>query len=160
MLSIDCCCVPIHHPTLRTPTLTPRRRALLPARHSGAGVFHFQVRHEGSETRFRDHLFWTRGSFYVPSQSHGRQHVHFFRDCAIRRHRGDAFAWNFSHGNTSRTLKADFFLLDFFKRHGRGIQYVEHVEGHGDRLFEAVCKLGQEGIVSKKLDAPYRSRPR
>ena len=38
-----------------------------------------------------------------------------------------------------------------------GIQYVEHTEGHGDRLFDAVCKLGLEGIVSKKLDAPYRS---
>jgi bifunctional non-homologous end joining protein LigD len=38
-----------------------------------------------------------------------------------------------------------------------GIQYVEHADGHGDRLFEAVCKLGLEGIVSKKLDAPYRS---
>jgi bifunctional non-homologous end joining protein LigD len=40
-----------------------------------------------------------------------------------------------------------------------GIQYVEHAEGHGDKLFEAVCKLGLEGIVSKKLNAPYRSRP-
>ena len=42
-------------------------------------------------------------------------------------------------------------------RHGRGIQYVEHAEGHGDRLFAAACKLGLEGIVSKKLNAPYRS---
>ena len=42
-------------------------------------------------------------------------------------------------------------------RHGRSIQYVEHAEGHGDRLFEAICKLGLEGIVSKKFDAPYRS---
>ena len=41
-------------------------------------------------------------------------------------------------------------------RHGRGIQYVEHAEGHGDRLFAAACKLGLEGIVSKKLDTPYR----
>jgi bifunctional non-homologous end joining protein LigD len=24
-------------------------------------------------------------------------------------------------------------------------------------MFEAVCKLGLEGIVSKKLNAPYRS---
>jgi len=40
-----------------------------------------------------------------------------------------------------------------------GIQYVEHAEGHGDKLFEAVCKLGLEGIVSKKLNAPYRSGP-
>ena len=42
-------------------------------------------------------------------------------------------------------------------RGGHGIQYVEHAEGHGDKLFEAACKLGLEGIVSKKLDAPYRS---
>src|SRR3974390_69662 len=40
-----------------------------------------------------------------------------------------------------------------------GIQYVEHAEGHGDKLFEAVCKLGLEGTVSKKLNAPYRSGP-
>jgi bifunctional non-homologous end joining protein LigD len=39
------------------------------------------------------------------------------------------------------------------------IQYVEHAEGHGDKLFKAVCDLGLEGIVSKKLDAPYRSGP-
>lgn len=44
-------------------------------------------------------------------------------------------------------------------RQGRGIQYVEHAECHGVRLFEAVCKLGLEGIVSKKLDTPYRSGP-
>jgi bifunctional non-homologous end joining protein LigD len=41
--------------------------------------------------------------------------------------------------------------------HGRGIQYVEHAEGHGDKLYAAACRLGLEGIVSKKLDAPYRS---
>src|SRR5262245_8155457 len=44
-------------------------------------------------------------------------------------------------------------------RDGRGIQYVEHAEGHGDKLFSAVCRLGLEGIVSKKLNAPYRSGP-
>jgi bifunctional non-homologous end joining protein LigD len=44
-------------------------------------------------------------------------------------------------------------------RHDRGIQYVEHAEGHGDKLFAAACKLGLEGIVSKKLDAPYKSGP-
>jgi hypothetical protein len=26
-------------------------------------------------------------------------------------------------------------------------------------MFEAICKLGLEGIVSKKVDAPYRSGP-
>jgi bifunctional non-homologous end joining protein LigD len=40
-----------------------------------------------------------------------------------------------------------------------GIQYVEHTEGDGAKMFAAVCKLGLEGIVSKKLDAPYKSGP-
>ena len=40
-----------------------------------------------------------------------------------------------------------------------GIQYVEHSEGHGEKLFEAVCELGLEGIVSKRLTAVYRSGP-
>jgi ATP-dependent DNA ligase len=30
---------------------------------------------------------------------------------------------------------------------------------NGGEMFKAVCKLGLEGIVSKKLDAPYRSGP-
>lgn len=40
-----------------------------------------------------------------------------------------------------------------------GIQYVEHAEGHGDRLFAAACDLGLEGIVSKKLTSIYKSGP-
>jgi bifunctional non-homologous end joining protein LigD len=45
------------------------------------------------------------------------------------------------------------------RRSRGGIQYVEHTEGHGAEMFDAVCKLGLEGIVSKKLNAPYRSGP-
>jgi len=41
----------------------------------------------------------------------------------------------------------------------KGIQYVAHVEAHGAEMFDAVCKLGLEGIVSKKFTAPYRSGP-
>jgi bifunctional non-homologous end joining protein LigD len=41
----------------------------------------------------------------------------------------------------------------------RGIQYVEHTEGDGVEMFQAICKLGLEGIVSKKLNAPYKSGP-
>jgi bifunctional non-homologous end joining protein LigD len=50
-------------------------------------------------------------------------------------------------------------LAKLLFRSREGIQYVEHAEGHGDKMFEAVCTLGLEGIVSKKLDAPYRSGP-
>jgi bifunctional non-homologous end joining protein LigD len=37
------------------------------------------------------------------------------------------------------------------------ILYAEHVLGQGEKLFEAVCAAKQEGIISKKADAPYRS---
>jgi bifunctional non-homologous end joining protein LigD len=38
-----------------------------------------------------------------------------------------------------------------------GILYVAHIEGDAETMFAAVCKHGLEGIVSKKLDPPYRS---
>ena len=36
------------------------------------------------------------------------------------------------------------------------ILYADHILGKGERLFDAMCKAGQEGIISKKADAPYR----
>src|SRR5262245_5505915 len=44
-------------------------------------------------------------------------------------------------------------------RQNEDIQYVAHIKGDGAKMFQAVCKLGLEGIVSKKLNAPYRSGP-
>jgi bifunctional non-homologous end joining protein LigD len=38
-----------------------------------------------------------------------------------------------------------------------GIVLNEFFEGDGDILFEHVCKLGSEGIVSKRLGSRYRS---
>jgi bifunctional non-homologous end joining protein LigD len=38
-----------------------------------------------------------------------------------------------------------------------GIVLNEFFEGDGDVLFEHACKLGCEGIVSKRLGSPYRS---
>ena len=37
------------------------------------------------------------------------------------------------------------------------IRYVEHFETGGDAILQSACKLSLEGIISKKLDAPYRS---
>ena len=39
------------------------------------------------------------------------------------------------------------------------IQYSEHLDHDGPVVFEHACRLGLEGIVSKRLDAPYRSGP-
>jgi bifunctional non-homologous end joining protein LigD len=48
-------------------------------------------------------------------------------------------------------------LKKFLGRTRDGIHYVEHTEGDGAEMFKAVCKLGLEEMVSKKLNAPYRS---
>jgi bifunctional non-homologous end joining protein LigD len=35
--------------------------------------------------------------------------------------------------------------------------YVEHIQADGDAVFKQACKLGVEGVVGKRADAPYRS---
>ena len=37
------------------------------------------------------------------------------------------------------------------------IQIADHVIGAGEALFKAMCSAGQEGIIAKRIDAPYRS---
>ena len=39
------------------------------------------------------------------------------------------------------------------------IVYNEHLEHDGALVFDHACRMGLEGIVSKRLDAPYRSWP-
>jgi len=39
------------------------------------------------------------------------------------------------------------------------IVYNEHITHDGTIVFEHACRLGLEGIVSKRLDAPYQSGP-
>jgi hypothetical protein len=38
-----------------------------------------------------------------------------------------------------------------------GIQSIEHVETHGEALFREITRHDQEGIVAKRVDAPYRA---
>jgi len=40
---------------------------------------------------------------------------------------------------------------------GIGIQFNEHMEEDGEIVFRHACRLGLEGIVSKRKDSPYRS---
>ena len=39
----------------------------------------------------------------------------------------------------------------------RAIQFNEHLTGDGQAVFDHVCQMGLEGIVSKRVDARYRS---
>ncbi|MBR0963470.1 DNA ligase D [Bradyrhizobium diazoefficiens] len=57
-------------------------------------------------------------------------------------------------GERKDKLKA---LLGSRKKKASLIRFVEHFESGGDAVLQSACKLELEGIVSKKLDAPYRS---
>jgi bifunctional non-homologous end joining protein LigD len=37
------------------------------------------------------------------------------------------------------------------------VRYTEHLEGNGPAFFDEACRLGLEGIVSKRRAAPYRA---
>ena len=37
------------------------------------------------------------------------------------------------------------------------LRYLEHIETSGEAMLESACRISLEGIVSKQLDAPYRS---
>jgi len=39
----------------------------------------------------------------------------------------------------------------------QGMRFSERLDGDGETIFEQACKLGLEGIVSKRRDFPYRS---
>ena len=41
------------------------------------------------------------------------------------------------------------------RKSGR-IRYTEHVEGQGPAFFDQACRLGLEGVISKRRDLPYR----
>jgi bifunctional non-homologous end joining protein LigD len=44
---------------------------------------------------------------------------------------------------------------------GLGLRFNEHLEGDGPTVFAHACKLGLEGIVSKRKDShlPFRPLP-
>src|SRR5262249_6128668 len=48
-------------------------------------------------------------------------------------------------------------LASIVAKAGAGIRFNEHMQGDGPTVFAHACKLGLEGIVSKRKDSVYRS---
>src|SRR5260370_5104135 len=48
-------------------------------------------------------------------------------------------------------------LASIVAKAGPGIRFNEHIEGDGPTVFAHACKMGLEGIVSKRQDSIYRS---
>ena len=49
-------------------------------------------------------------------------------------------------------------LRSMLAKAGLGLRFNEHLEGDGPTVFAHACKMGLEGIVSKRKDSMYRSR--
>ncbi|TAJ67471.1 DNA ligase D [Brevundimonas sp.] len=41
--------------------------------------------------------------------------------------------------------------------HAKRLRYVEHFASSGQAVLESACRMDLEGVISKKLDAPYRA---
>ena len=48
-------------------------------------------------------------------------------------------------------------LADLLRNTEAGILFNEHIAEDGPVVFAHACRLGAEGIVSKKIDSTYRS---
>ncbi|AKH43776.1 bifunctional non-homologous end joining protein LigD [Altererythrobacter atlanticus] len=56
--------------------------------------------------------------------------------------------------NVERKERLEALLRDA----GPPVHVADHVIGAGEKLYEKMCDAGQEGIISKKIDARYTSR--
>jgi bifunctional non-homologous end joining protein LigD len=49
-------------------------------------------------------------------------------------------------------------LLKSILREGLPILYTDHIQGQGEAVFDNACRLGLEGIISKRADSIYEQR--
>ena len=50
-------------------------------------------------------------------------------------------------------------LARLIGRAKHAIRFVEHLANDGPTVFDHACRMGLEGIVSKRVDAPFRGGP-
>ncbi|HWT52484.1 MAG TPA: non-homologous end-joining DNA ligase, partial [Caulobacter sp.] len=58
---------------------------------------------------------------------------------------------------SDRKARLKTLLEDLPAQAGERIRYVEHFQSGGEAVLQSACRMSLEGVVSKKLDAPYRS---
>jgi ATP-dependent DNA ligase len=87
-----------------------------------------------------------------------------FDHIRYRRHDGNVFLYAFDlielSGDDLRREPLDVrraTLRSLPVKTGPGLRWNEHIEGDGETIFRHACKMGLEGIVSKRKDSPYRS---
>jgi bifunctional non-homologous end joining protein LigD len=85
-------------------------------------------------------------------------------DRPARRRDGDAFLYAFDLIElTGDDMRRDPLevrkatLRSMLAKTSLGLRFNEHLEGDGPTVFAHACKMGLEGIVSKRKGSPYRS---
>jgi len=58
-----------------------------------------------------------------------------------------------------RSLNVSARLKTLLRRQDDGLQFVEHLEGEGAEILKVACRLGLEGVVSKRADSAYKAGP-
>ena len=94
----------------------------------------------------------------------GDDGVPSFDRIRYRRHDGEVFLYAFDlielDGDDLRREPLDVrkaTLASLLRRSATGLRLNEHIEADGPTVFAHACKLGLEGIVSKRKGSPYRS---
>jgi bifunctional non-homologous end joining protein LigD len=87
-----------------------------------------------------------------------------FDHIRYRRHDSSAFLYAFDlielNGDDLRRDPLEVrkaALANVVAKAGHGIWFNDHIEEDGETVFRHACKLGLEGIVSKRKGSPYRS---
>ena len=87
-----------------------------------------------------------------------------FERIRYRQHDGDVFLYAFDlielNGDDLRRDPLQVrktTLASILAKTRPGIRFNEHIEGDGPTVFAHACKMGLEGIVSKRKDSAYRS---
>ena len=87
-----------------------------------------------------------------------------FDHIRYRRHDSGAFLYAFDlidvNGDDLRRDPLEVrkaTLANIVAKAGHGVWFSDHIEEDGETVFRHACKLGLEGIVSKRKGSPYRS---
>ena len=88
-----------------------------------------------------------------------------FERIRYRQHDGDVFLYAFDlielNGDDLRRDPLEVrkaTLTSVVAKAGAGIRFNEHLDfDDGEAVFRHACKMGLEGIVSKRKDSPYKS---
>jgi ATP-dependent DNA ligase len=94
----------------------------------------------------------------------GEDGIALFERTRYRHHDGSVFMWAFDilelNGDDLRREPLErrkAKLERLLGRVGSGVRFNEHLEAEGPLVFEHACRMGMEGIVSKRKGSRYQS---